>query len=266
MLRRIKRIGRDLIFRLKSNTSQNPLQYQIGEFEAKLHWNSQETLRHAHGAFAEGEIAHEGVPIRLLKLGNSYDGLVDIGAHIGIYSVILGLLNYETPVYAYEPNPDNYELLKRNFISNDLYGEASQTAVSATGGEISFYTHPKRSVAHTAVPNNKEKNEYEQITVDSISLCDIFRTHELECPFLKIDAEGLESELINKVIEYAKNHQISGFLELHIDKLDVSRSNIIERIEGNGIHIIEVKKELNETNPGYIFSNFDNHFLSRAQT
>lgn len=258
-------MGRNLIFRCKAKTSPNPLQYRINKSEAKLYWNSPETLRHADGAFANGKIVHEGVPINLFQLRDPYDGLIDIGAHIGIYSIVFGLLNEGTPVYAYEPDPDNYDLLKQNLKANDIHGEAFQTAVSGSGGNISFFTHSEKSVAHTAFPNNDDQEKFKQITMDSLGINEILTAHELECPFLKIDAEGLELEIIKKLFPYSKTHPVSGFLELHLERLDMEQSTTIEEMREEGFNIYEVKEKMSDTNPGYLFTNFDDQLITKAR-
>lgn len=41
-----------------------------------------------------------------------YDVVVDIGAHIGAYSILMA--NRANKIYSFEPNPESFELLKRN--------------------------------------------------------------------------------------------------------------------------------------------------------
>lgn len=44
--------------------------------------------------------------------------VVDVGAHIGFFTVYLGLKGHE--VYAFEPNPEVFEVLKMNVAANEL--------------------------------------------------------------------------------------------------------------------------------------------------
>lgn len=52
----------------------------------------------------------------------NYDVVIDIGAHIGTYSILMA--NRANKVYSFEPNPESFELLKRNvknINANNIY-------------------------------------------------------------------------------------------------------------------------------------------------
>ena len=67
------------------------------------------------GAYQRSDLA------MLLSFVRSGDHVLDIGAHIGTFSVPLGKAVGETGrVVAFEPVADNFELLERNILSNNL--------------------------------------------------------------------------------------------------------------------------------------------------
>lgn len=55
-----------------------------------------------------------------LPMGTDF---VDVGANIGMYSVYAGVMR-ECRVFAFEPESQNYAILQRNFVANELGGRA----------------------------------------------------------------------------------------------------------------------------------------------
>lgn len=57
------------------------------------------------------------------------DVVVDIGAHVGAFSITIARRWPDVRVIAYEPNPRNFEFLQQNIAENDVVVEAHQVAV-----------------------------------------------------------------------------------------------------------------------------------------
>jgi FkbM family methyltransferase len=71
------------------------------------------------------------------KNRKKYKHVLDIGANIGLHSVILSKCGYE--VHSFEPDPNHVKVLKRNLELNDCRTVTiSQAAVSAKKGEMEF--------------------------------------------------------------------------------------------------------------------------------
>ena len=51
---------------------------------------------------------------------NDGDIVIDIGAHVGMVSIVLGKLNPAITVYAFEPIPTNYNALIENIKINNI--------------------------------------------------------------------------------------------------------------------------------------------------
>ena len=120
--------------------------------------------------------------------------VLDIGAHCGYFSVLLGeLVGPNGRVHAFEPNPPMAELLRRSVSIN---GYDQRTTVH----EIALGEAP--GLATLRVPANEPKNAhivpgraYEQGTLSvAVQRADAV-PGTLEADFIKIDAEGAEQAI-----------------------------------------------------------------------
>ena len=121
------------------------------------------------------------------------DVIIDIGAHIGLFTLFSSQFCKNGRIYCFEPVKDNFNMLKSNLKLNNIENViVANTAVSSTTGSVTIYLNEDEAGHSMHVPNQK------QIQVESFSLQDIFDSYKLEkCNFLKIDCEGEEYEIIN---------------------------------------------------------------------
>jgi FkbM family methyltransferase len=130
--------------------------------------------------------------------------VIDIGANIGAFSVVVANRAKEAMVFSYEPTPDTFSRLVKNINLNGLDSriKSFNLAVAGDAGEKKLFLHPKISGANTLAPYRenldfvKKENE---ILVRAVTLGDVFRDNGLDhCDFLKMDCEGAEYEIIMK--------------------------------------------------------------------
>ena len=115
------------------------------------------------------------------------DIVVDVGANIGYYTLLMA--KNEANVFSYEPEPQNFELLKKNVRLNDL-----STNVKLYNKAVSnFNGNSKLALAeHTTGQHKLGTNRFgnETINVEVIKL-------ELDkIDFAKIDVEGSELHVL----------------------------------------------------------------------
>jgi FkbM family methyltransferase len=137
---------------------------------------------------------------RLLKPGMTF---VDVGANIGYYTLLATKqVGHTGKVYAFEPEPLNFELLRKNVIVNWFSGvvRTEKKAVSDAGGQIDFYVRQNYRGNSSIGPVTREhlENLYdsmERIQVETISLDEYF-PEPPSIDVLKIDVEGAELDAL----------------------------------------------------------------------
>lgn len=123
--------------------------------------------------------------------------VVDVGAHIGAFSLRAATFAPGVRVCAYEPSPASYRLLKRNIELNGLEGRivANQLAVSGSRGRRRLYFDSMTAAGDSLCTPPASGNGFAE--VDCVGLRDVFDQHGIErCGFLKMDCEGAEYEIL----------------------------------------------------------------------
>ncbi len=156
------------------------------------------------------------------------DIVVDIGANVGIFSILAA--TFGATVYAFEPNPESFNILKKNIDENNFNDKIKifNYAVSDFDGFINLQI-PISDIIYTlgsATTSNILKNElyanhgikFKSIKSEAITLNSILENYigiGKKINFLKVDCEGAEYSIFNGLkIENAKNI-INVALETH---------------------------------------------------
>lgn len=122
------------------------------------------------------------------------DVVLDIGANIGYYTLIFArLVGEKGKVYAFEPDPDNFALLKKNVEINGYRNVVLvQRAVSNKTGKIKLYL-AELSGGHRIYDSHDNRKSIE---IESIRLDDYFNNYNGRIDFIKMDIEGAEGYAI----------------------------------------------------------------------
>jgi len=162
--------------------------------------------------------------------------VVDIGAHIGAFSLFAASKAHEGTVYAYEPFPENYHLLVRNLQVNDMSNViARRRAVSGSRGVCRLYLDPKSESGHSLL-----KTTDSWIDVSTLTLTDLFEYHSIaECDFLKLDCEGAEKDILLETPDPVLQRVRRIALEYHVKILgERSLRTILRRLDSAGFEVI----------------------------
>lgn len=129
---------------------------------------------------------------RLLPRGGTF---IDIGAHVGLYT--LAAARRAGPrgrIYAFEPDPDNYRLLKNNIQRNGYTNvTALPLAVSARSGRSPFFLSRQGNDRHSFFPNPNSIFREQCRSVETIALDDfVASTGWPDIDLVKMDIEGAE--------------------------------------------------------------------------
>lgn len=132
--------------------------------------------------------------------------VIEGGCHVGTHTVKLGMMAKK--VYAFEPLPLHYNLLKKNLKLNSLENvDIFCTGLSNNAGQTTFAFHSKNNTGSSGLSGNpmgnptwssppKETTNVELVTIDSLKL------NKLN--FIKLDVEGYEPLVIHGGIETIK--------------------------------------------------------------
>jgi len=178
-----------------------------------------------HDDFSIATLLHEPLVARVF-LPQYGDTVIDIGAHIGSYTVrIAKAVGEEGLVIAFEPDPDNFKLLLLNLKVNKLRNViALPYAISNHSGTLTLHRSRCTGLHSTAVV---PPGYIGSVKVKAITLDDIIKSVNIKrVDWIKIDVEGAEKEV----------------LEGAIDTLKTTRNIVVEVKKENLRHIISISK------------------------
>lgn len=147
------------------------------------------------------------------------DTVIDIGAHIGLYSVFFAKLT-KGKIYSFEPTPDTAAVLRQTIEINHCEKNVNiiEAAVSEQPGFATFYAddadvHTGNSlIALDLGSESKRKGAY-QVSVTSVD--QVRNDYNLKIDFLKIDAEGVELDVLKGARNTFLIDRPKGILGLH---------------------------------------------------
>lgn len=176
------------------------------------------------------------------------DTVIDLGANIGYWTCLLAeLVGKEGHVYAFEPEPHNFELLKKNIeINNYQNVTLEQKAISNKTGKTNLFISDVKTDHRIYNWSGHQKS----ILVDTLRLDDYFINKIQSIDYVKSNLQGADyaavlgmSNILNKskniklIVEYHPD-TLKEFVNFLIDQkfrlYDVGE-NKMEYIESNKI-------------------------------
>jgi len=143
---------------------------------------------------------------------NLENPILDIGAHIGMFSLYASTLNPEIKIIALEPEPDNFELLKENLKTNHCKNVITkQVALTHTQETKTNLYISKDTHTHSIVSKTDSS-----IEVNTTTLGKLITQNKLEkISLLKMDIEGAEFEIIKNLSDETWNKIQYLVIEYH---------------------------------------------------
>jgi FkbM family methyltransferase len=145
------------------------------------------------------------------------DIVVDIGAHIGRYTITSSKqVGDGGKVVAIEADPNNFQLLKRNIALNSLTNVLPLNyAVFSKRTRMKLYEQSAsakyNSVMLTRAAQSKNYVEVDADTLDSI----LERNGVNQVNWIKIDVEGAEFEVLKGSTKTLSHDNVALFIEIH---------------------------------------------------
>jgi FkbM family methyltransferase len=123
------------------------------------------------------------------------DVVLDVGGHIGTFSIYAALERRARRIITFEPHPDNFRMLQLNVHNNRLEDTITvvNIAMSGTAGRARFAISPDNSGAHRIDAEGT-------MEVQCVTLPQVFADYGLEkVDYLKMDCEGSEYDIFFSV-------------------------------------------------------------------
>jgi len=174
------------------------------------------------------------------------DIALDIGANIGWYSILLNKLMPDTGrIYAFEPDPLNYELLSENIRLNNVKNVLAVNNALSNKKEIKkLYQYSNKNLGRHSL---LYINEGDSVEVEALVLDQFLEDNDIDftkVKFAKIDIEGYEYFALSgatKVLDHIKC-LISEFVPEHMQRGGIEPNLIINLMQNKGFSPNVIKK------------------------
>jgi len=153
----------------------------------------------------------------LLARVSSTDTVWDVGANIGIYSVLLGRAAADGHVIAFEPVPESRERLLGNLERNAVRNVTVEPlALSDRDGSARMQVHPDAHGCDHIELGTSAASSAGAIEVSTITGCSYAAASPFGAPDLvKVDIEGHEPEFLNGAWEVISRQRPTMMLEVN---------------------------------------------------
>jgi FkbM family methyltransferase len=177
---------------------------------------------------------YEAVNFSLLKKHVRDDSVVlDIGAHIGLFSVIAAKWSGTAArIYAFEPAPSSYRVLERTIQMNRLAGKVVpvQAAVGSESGTIDFFVSDQEADNSNSLVPYKSDRPLRPVSVPLESIDHFVAERQLtKVDFIKIDVEGAEYDTLRGGLEVLRRFRPVVILAIHPEPI-LNRGDSLEAI------------------------------------
>lgn len=179
--------------------------------------------------------------ITVEKYVNKGDYVVDVGAAIGYYTLILArAVGPDGKVFAFEPKKDRFEILKNNVEMNGYKNTVLENKAVLTPEDQSIFFSLKSSRGGLKFIKKKTEQTGLQPVVDiqSVDLNTYFDRMNIEKPisFMKIDVDGPELLVLKSATNILKNDDLKILMEWDTDSAKQSGcdpSEIVKILKDN---------------------------------
>jgi FkbM family methyltransferase len=154
------------------------------------------------------------------------DVILDLGANVGVVSILMAKLFPQTRIIAIEPIAHNYDNLVLNVRAAKIQTiECVRTAVSGKSGKLVLRQDPANSGSGSI---HHQGMGFPQFAVDAVTLDELFARHKIDrCAYLKMDIEGSEYEVVEGSSVWSRCDRVN--VEIHYDHALTREKNLEKR-------------------------------------
>ena len=167
------------------------------------------------------------------------DTVIDIGAHIGRYTITSSKQVGKTgKVVAIEADPDNFQLLKRNIALNKLTNVMPLNyAVFSERTRMKLYEQ-SASAKYNSLMLARAARTKNYVEVEADTLDSILKLNEVnQVNWIKIDVEGAEFEVLKGSTKTLSSENMSLLIEIHNIEDPSHHHNIVDFLQYHNYEI-----------------------------
>lgn len=164
--------------------------------------------------------------------------IFDIGANIGLFSIKMATRKRTATVIAVEPDPENFQMLKKNLELNGIKSVIPlNMALSDRGGKLEFFVSATNKAASSIYRHDEHMSgvEVEANTFDcllgKLEIAQLNREM-----FVKMDVEGAELRILNGAKSLAAAADVKVVMETHPDL--VSQKMVERRLRDYNFNVV----------------------------
>lgn len=160
--------------------------------------------------------------------------IVDVGAHIGSFSLYSASKRKAQRVFSCEPCPDNVKMLRMNVESNKLDNVITIVPKAISGKHESRTFYLSGISAGHSLYGGHALETGKTIQVECLTLKDLLDDYGIDhVDFLKLDCEGAEYEILQTIDQPTLDRISMVGMEFH----DYPREWFVSRLQELGFHV-----------------------------
>jgi FkbM family methyltransferase len=151
------------------------------------------------------------------------DIAIDCGANIG--NITARLAAKGATIYAFEPNPFAFNVLKKRFTGSKNV-HCINKGVLDRDGMVQLYLHEnspidpvKWSTGSSLLKSKSNVDDRNFITVEVVDLCCFIQSLHRRIKMIKMDVEGVEFAILNRMIDTGVIHSVDRLIVETHDRL-----------------------------------------------
>ena len=164
------------------------------------------------------------------------DIVIDIGAHIGYFSIYSSQKAKNGKIFAFEPYNKSFEMLIKNLKINQINNVTTKNlGVTKKSGMDSLYLKKNSAIGNSIYKNSESDSK---IDIKTISLQDIIKNNDIQkIDFLKLDCEGAEYDILLN-LDYQTLQKIDKIVsEMHPNIENFKIDDVKEFLALNGFDV-----------------------------
>jgi len=171
--------------------------------------------------------------------------IVDLGANIGFWTLVFAkMVGDEGHVFAFEPGPANFGILKKNVEINHFQNVTLiQKAVSNKSGKTKLFLSYESNDHRIYNPNDNRQS----VEIEMISLDEYFKNYDRKIDFIKCNIQGSDHVALLGMHEILKKSKsIKLVMELYpelLEGLNSSTEKFLNTLQEEGFTVYDLLDE-----------------------